>query len=249
MKRHLLAVSVLSAAVAMGLAGQTAAQTTTTTATTTTTTVETTRLTTSYTTLAGSADNAQALVNGLRGGSSIALVTPATATAPAVQTTFTPATGPMGWGNVNIALSLAQAELTKAGIANPTAADLQAALNGGTITTPTGSVQLSGVLALRASGEGWGQIANSLGFKLGEIMGQAKGRGPLPSSQDIAHGEKGQAQKADKLAKADKADKAEKAEKVEKFEKVEKVEKANRPDKPERPEKAERPDKPERGGR
>jgi hypothetical protein len=166
------------------------------------------------------------------------LVTPATATSPAVQTTFTPDTGKLGYGNVNIALSLAQAELSKAGITQPTAAQIVVALNGGTLTSTGGAVSLPGVLALRSKGEGWGEISKTLGFKLGEIEHAAKARGPLPDHDDIDHGSKGEkAEKADKADKANKADKADKPEKVEK------------PDKVDRPEKPERPDKPERGGR
>ena len=72
---------------------------------------ESSKLAASYTTFAGSTGNAQALVSGLRNGTAIVLVTPATATTPAVQTTFTPSTRQLGYGNVNISLALAQAEL------------------------------------------------------------------------------------------------------------------------------------------
>ena len=40
----------------------------------------------------------------------------------------------MGYGNVNIALRLAQASLAEHGIRNPTPEQLKAALNGGTVT-------------------------------------------------------------------------------------------------------------------
>lgn len=226
MKKHLLAFSVLSAAISLGIAGQAVMAADTPSAATTT--QESTRLATSYTGLAGSTGNAQALVDGLRGGTAIVLVTPATATSPAVQTPFTPATGKLGFGNVNIALSLAQAELTKAGITEPTAAQLQAALNGGAVTTATGTVQFPGVLALRAQDQGWGQIAKTLGLKVGDVVSAAKAKGPLPANSDMAHGDK-----------SDKADKAEKADKPDK---------ADRPDKPEHPDKVDRPDKPEHGG-
>jgi hypothetical protein len=62
----------------------------------------------------------------------------------------------MGYGNVNIALSLAEASLKQQGITNPTPEQLQGAL--------------MGVLRQRANGKGWGQIANSMGFKLGEVV-------------------------------------------------------------------------------
>ena len=74
------------------------------------------------------------------------------------------ATRPMGWGNVNRALSLAQSELAAEGITQPTASQLKVALTGGTLVTADGgSVQLQGVLTLRSQGMGWGQIAHTLG--------------------------------------------------------------------------------------
>lgn len=202
---------------------------------------ESVKLANSYTDFAGSNGNAQALVNGLRSGSTIVLVTPATATTPAVQTSFTPSTGHLGYGNVNIALSLAQAELTAAGITQPTAAQIEAALNGGAVAGPKGPVQFTGVLALRAEGQGWGNIAKTLGFKLGDIMSATKAHGPVPDSADIAHGEK--------VDKASHADKADKVAKVDRPDKADRPDKPDHPDKPEKPEKPERPDKPEHGGR
>ena len=63
-------------------------------------------------------------------------------------TSFTPPTGKMGYGEVNISLALAEALM--------------------------GSGSTQGILQLRASGMGWGQIANSPGFKLGEVVRSAK---------------------------------------------------------------------------
>jgi len=60
----------------------------------------------------------------------------------------------MGFGNVNIALSLAQQELLQQGITEPTPAQLQAALTGGTLSTSTGPKTLTGVLTLRSQGMG-----------------------------------------------------------------------------------------------
>ena len=181
------------------------------------------RLVEKYTPLAGSESNAKALVTGLRDGSDIKL----TSTSPSGATTTTtidPPTGKMGWGNVNIALALAEASLKEQGITNPTPEQLKAALNGGTITDSSGkTVQISGVLQMRAEGKGWGQIAQALGFKLGEVMRSAKADGAGKSDQAGA-----------------------------KSERVSNVEKVDRPDKPERPEKPERPvrpDKPERPSR
>lgn len=151
--------------------------------TTTTTNTESTRLASTYTTFAGSNTNADALVQGLRNGTSITLETAttvknangttATTTAP---TTFQPATRKLGYGNVNIALALAEAQLTKLGITDPTAAEIEAALNGGTVTLADGSTQtLQGVLALRAKGEGWGRISRTLGTgSLGAVVSASK---------------------------------------------------------------------------
>ncbi len=107
-----------------------------------------------YKTFAGSDANATALVNGLRDGKAVTLSDGKT------STSFTPPTGKMGNGNVNIALALAEASLKEKGITNPTPDQLKTAL--------------SGILQQRADGKGWGQIANSMGFKLGDVMRSEK---------------------------------------------------------------------------
>jgi len=85
-------------------------------------------------------------------------------------TTITPPTQPMGWGNVKHSLALAQFSLKQAGITNPTGAQLQAALQGGAVTTADGkTVALAGVLQQRADGMGWGQIAHSYGTTMGAV--------------------------------------------------------------------------------
>ena len=122
------------------------------------------RLIDKYDRFAGSDENARELVTGLRNDREIEL------TKRGKTTEFTPATGKMGWGNVDNALALAKASLADHGIHKPTPEQIKAALNGGTITTKSGQqVKLDGVLKLRASGMGWGQIAQKLGFKLGEV--------------------------------------------------------------------------------
>lgn len=124
----------------------------------------TNRLVDKYDRFAGSEANARELVHGLRNDTQIEL------RKNGQTTRFTPATGKMGWGNVDHALALAKASLAEHGIRNPTPEQIKAALNGGTITTPSGQrVTLSGVLKLRASGMGWGEIAHKLGFKLGDL--------------------------------------------------------------------------------
>ena len=84
--------------------------------------------------------------------------------------TSTPAPKPLSQGEDRIALALAKAALAKQGITNPTPAQMTAALNGGTVSTATGPVEMPGILVQRASGKGWGQIANDLGVKLGTLV-------------------------------------------------------------------------------
>ena len=106
----------------------------------------------------------------------------------------------MGFGEITSALALSQ-ELMK----QDKALSQQQALDT--------------VLAKRASGAGWGQIAHSLGVKLGHVRNELK-----RTEKSVARVEK-----------------AEKAEKAEKPEKPEKIEKAAKMEKPEKPMKAERP--------
>jgi hypothetical protein len=126
-----------------------------------------------FATLAGSSKNAVALANALRTGTPATLSYTATTPSGAsttTTTTITPPTKPMGWGNVSHALALAQFSLEQAGITNPTGAELQAALLGGAVTAADGSsVSMVGVLQQRASGLGWGEIAQSYGTTMGAI--------------------------------------------------------------------------------
>jgi hypothetical protein len=140
-----------------------------------------------FTNLAGGQTNAVALVTALRTGSEVTFTTttPATTeggTATVTTTTFAPPTKPMGWGNVKHALSLAQYQLTQAGITQPTPAQLQAALMGGDVSVTTGTgdsavtktTTLKGILTLRADGMGWGKIAQTVGTKLGPVNSTIK---------------------------------------------------------------------------
>lgn len=150
--------------------------------TTSSTSTKSGKLASTYMTFAGSDANAEALVTGLRNGSSVTLETTTTTknangttSTTTTPTTFQPATGKLGYGEVNIALALAKSELAKLGITDPTAAEIEAALNGGTVTLADGSTQtLQGVLALRAQGEGWGRVAKTLGFNLGAVVSASK---------------------------------------------------------------------------
>src|SRR5258708_1387055 len=138
-------------------------------------------LTEKYVSLAGSEENSESLVSGLRDGKTVKL---------SGGTTFTPPTGKMGNGNIDIALSLAREKLRHQGITNPTSEQLKTAL--------IGDGQNPGILKQRADGMGWGQIAQSQGVKLGDIMRADK------------------APKNDSVARSDRLDKPARPERVEK---------------------------------
>lgn len=106
---------------------------------------------------AGSSANLDSLVTGLRSG------TPITLTGDGQTVTVATPTRPMGYGNITRSLDLASRQLAAQGITDPTPAQLQAALTGGTVTGANGPVTLQGVLTLRSSGMGWGQIAHAVG--------------------------------------------------------------------------------------
>jgi len=202
---------------------QTSTGTTTTSPSTTTSsssTVSGDQLVTKYSDFAGSDSNAQSLVDGLRSGKSITL------SSSGGSTTFTPPTKPMGYGNVNIALALAEASLSQQGITDPTPQQLQAALMGGTVTTSSGTTKLDGILQSRADGKGWGVIANSLGIRLGDVMRSAN-----------ATTDRGMTQRSDRAASQGASSRPGFAGSMERPQRIER---------PERPEKFERPERPER---
>jgi hypothetical protein len=139
-----------------------------------------------FSAFAGSTSNADALVGDLRNGAPITL-TATDAKGVTTSTTFQPPTGRMGYGNVFISLALAKQQLAGLGITQPTAAQIQAALAGGTVTGANGqTTTLSGVLTLRAQGMGWGQIAQSLGYKLGPVISGMKSANAHVASQPAA---------------------------------------------------------------
>jgi hypothetical protein len=107
------------------------------------------KLVAQYTALAGSEKNAESLVAGLRDGSRVTL------TSGRTTASFDPPTQKMGYGSIDNALSLAEASLKKEGITDPTPEQLKRSV--------------TGVLQMRADGKGWGQIANSMGFRLGDL--------------------------------------------------------------------------------
>ena len=175
-----------------------------------------------------------------------------------VETMVANENGPMGWGEVDHSLGLAQALVDggKAGSFDEallgTATTTTVTNADGTTTTTT--TYSGGILAMRADGMGWGQIAKELGFKsLGEVKSgryadadseegttsvasdkSAKGKDTAKTARDT-HG-KSVDHKPDHTAKAERV--------TGKPEKVERIAKVDRPAKIDRPE---RPAKPERG--
>ena len=117
----------------------------------------------------GDKDLAAKTVESLRSGEDYTVENP-----DGTTTTVENANGPMGYGEVNIALGMADklvqdgnaetGEDALYGTADTTGID-------GTVTEGT-----AGVLELRADGMGWGKIAKELGFKLGTVMGKAPTR-------------------------------------------------------------------------
>jgi hypothetical protein len=146
--------------------------------------------------------DAESVVRGLRNGESFTLTetTPGETTpgetpdqpGSTTEVTIDPATGKMGYGNVRTSLQLSQFQLQQAGIDQPTASQLDAALNGGSVTNSEGTTtELQGVLALRSEGMGWGRIAQEYGTKVGWVK---NGRASLtaPTSEGTG-GEAGDA--------------------------------------------------------
>jgi hypothetical protein len=121
-----------------------------------------------YAHLAGSEDNALALVKALHLGAPVKLTAPESASAIPDVTTIEPPTGKMGWSDVKFALVIAQGILYRAGITRPTGEQLQAVLTGGELRRNDGSlIELKGVLQMRADGMGWKQIASRATGKSG----------------------------------------------------------------------------------
>ena len=76
------------------------------------------------------------------------------------------------------------------------------------------------VLQMRSDGKGWGQVAQTLGFKLGDVMRN---------------------ERAERVAQNQRFEKPQNGERMERAERPEKPGRPQRPERPERPEKPERP--------
>ena len=122
------------------------------------------RIASRFTQLAGSDENALALVLALRNGVPVQLMR-ASANAdesealPDVISLEVP-TGPMPWKDVRVSLLHAQDILVHAGLTRPDLEDVHAALVGGVVHTADGRVAtLRGVLNMRVDGLTWVDIA------------------------------------------------------------------------------------------
>lgn len=98
-----------------------------------------------FTEVAGSTENADALVTGLRNGGDIDLD----------GTTVENLAGLMGYGNIKIAIVLTESQL------------------GEGYTTAEFAGVLNEILQARADGGGWGEIAKDMGLTVGQLMGKA----------------------------------------------------------------------------
>ena len=112
--------------------------------------------------LAGSDENAVALVTSVREGADAGLVYPTVGADPEPRVlAFSPPTGPMPWHDVRMALMLVRDALVSVGVLRPTGEQLHAALLGGEVDVPgMRVVAFRGVLRMRAEGDGWGRIAS-----------------------------------------------------------------------------------------
>lgn len=149
--------------------------------------------------------------------------------------------GAMGWGEVDHSLGLAEAMVEKG-----SAGSMEDALMGEaithTVTNPDGTTTTTvtyegGLLAMRADGMGWGQIAKELGFRsLGEVKGNGR------ASTDTAAAKPARVAKADTAREHGRPDaKPERVARVDRPQRPDKVERPSRPERPERPVKPERP--------
>ena len=112
------------------------------------------RLVEEFSPLVGNNADTEALITSLRTGH-------ATQTEGAAS--VDPATGPLGYGEVRLALKVAQGALAQQGITHPDGNQLRAALHGGVLKTEAGEQTLPGVLPLKSQGTGWATMAESYG--------------------------------------------------------------------------------------
>lgn len=146
--KSILAIAAIAACGVVPLA--TLAQTTTTTTSADTTSsssgVTAGRLADTFGASVGSKADAKTVIEGMRAGKDVTVN----------GVTVSGTGGTMGYGNINIAMSLAKSQTS----ATSTSKDFLAALDK--------------VTDMRASGMGWGQISHALGVNLGQVVSSSK---------------------------------------------------------------------------
>jgi len=118
-----------------------------------------------FTEFAGSVENATALVEGLRIGGEVVMLE-----RDETIVRFGSPVGPLGYGNISVALSLAQTNLAIYGLFEPGAQQIACALAGGEVLIEGEVLNLPGILNMRAQGMQWSHIAEELGFTLADAM-------------------------------------------------------------------------------
>jgi hypothetical protein len=119
------------------------------------------RLAARFAHLAGSDENAMALVLALHSASAVRLATERGGRLPEMIS-LVPPTPPMPWNEVRITLLNVQDLLVRARILKPTLEQLHAALVGGELDHPQGGrLPVRGVLQMRAEGLSWMDVARS----------------------------------------------------------------------------------------
>lgn len=145
-------------------------------------------------------DDAAAVVRALRQGEDLRLSDATDAAGPddARAVVIENPTDGLGRGSVRISLKLAEYQLARAGIREPTASQLRAALTGGEVTRTDGTTtRLEGVLALRSAGMDWARIAREYGTRLGPVM---TGRAELAPSTKPATARESRVERAAETA-------------------------------------------------
>lgn len=175
----------------------------TTTSASEATAASTERLVGEFAPFVGSHSDTESLITTLRSGR------PTSDHGPAA---VAPVTGPMGYGEVRLALKLAQGALKQQGIASPNADQISAALHGGTVQTEQGPQTLPGVLMQREQGAGWAAIAQTYNMSPEDMVPptqagrhQAAGGGGTARQAQAKHGKPAKHAKGAKAAKSGKA--------------------------------------------
>lgn len=155
------------------------------------------RLIAEFTPWVGSRDETRDLVLALRTGRASAETGPAS---------LAPVTGPLGYGEVRLALKMAQGVLQQQGVPYPSPDQLRVALHGGGLNTAQGEVVVPGVLTQKMLGSSWATLARAYGVSVQDVLP------PKRAPQRVA----AQASPAKRSAVADKTAQARKEHKVKK---------------------------------